>query len=587
LRRRHRSIPDESWTWQFRIVNLVPSFAEPYKKTRPLLKNLSARARIAILIIASALPILILAIYSGIMQRDAAERNEQQELRLIAELTAKRPEQLLESAHQLLFAIGGHVDHLLADRLDCHRYFRRLLPEKDGLYRSIGLILPNGDVFCSSTISKSSESINTKDRRYFRMAVESGKFSVGEYQVGRVTGSAGINFALPVMDANGRLQAVAFAGLNISTFAEQGESRREGLRHTFDRVVTILDRNNVVLAQYPGIRVSLGEPYLNPHVVEALSRPGNSLFTAADLDGVSRLYAVENVGINPDGVAPLRVIVSTPSHMIFAEANQALRHTAFGILAITILLVVVAWFGAEFLVLRRVRTLLDVADRIRTGDLAARTGFGEGSEELTRLGSAFDVMAQELQIRDEELQNALHRLNHQAATDQLTGLPNRRYLWEALGAELMRARRKQMPLAVVLLDIDHFKQINDRWGHEAGDLVLKNVTYAIRTVVRGSDIIARHGGEEFVIVLPEANEEIALARAEAVRMEITRLKLTYSGELLGPITASFGVVVSHALTETAEGLVRLADHAMYEAKQGGRNRVVIKNADTAEPDMAA
>lgn len=543
------------------------------------MKNLSTRARIALLIVLSALPILILAVYSGVMQRDAAERSERQELRLIAELTAKRPELLIKSVQQLLFAIGGHVDHLLTNREECHRYFQRLLPEGSGLYRSMGLIQPNGDIFCSSIVSKSGDAVNVKDRSHFRMAVQSGEFSVGEYQIGRVTSAQGVNFAYPVMDESGRLQAVVFAGLNIGTFIEQGESRREGLRSSISRVVTILDRNNVVLAQYPGSQARPGEKYPNPLVVEALSRPGNSLFATTDQEGVSRLYAVEHVGMNPDGIAPLRVIVSTPSHMIFAEADQTLLRTTIGILGITILLVVVAWFGAEFLVLRRIRTLLDVADRIRTGDLSARTGFGAGTEELTRLGSALDAMAQELQIRDSELRAAMHRLNHQAATDQLTGLPNRRYLWEALGAELMRARRKQTPLAVMLLDIDHFKRINDRWGHEAGDLVLKNVTYAIRAVVRGSDIVARHGGEEFVVVLPEAAEDIALARAEAVRVEIAGLKLTYGGQSLGTITASFGVVVSRKLSETAEGLVRIADQAMYEAKQGGRNRVVIKNAD--------
>lgn len=548
------------------------------------MKNLSIRARLAILILASGLPILILAVYSGIVQRDAAERSEQQELRLIAELTAKRPELIIESVHQLLFAIGGQVDNLLSDRQNCHRYFHRLLPEGGGLYRSLGLIQPNGDIFCSSIVSKSRDPINVKDRSYFGMAAATGKFSVGEYQVGRLTGSAGINFAYPVLDANGRLQAVAFASLNMDTFIEQGESRREGLRRSLSRVATILDRNSVVLAQYPMVNATVGEKYPNPRVVEALSIPGNTLFTTTDLARESRMYAAENAGINPDGVAPLRVIVSTPSQMIFAEADQNLLRTTLGILGITILLVVIAWFGAETLVLRRVRTLLDVADRIRTGDLSARSGFGEGNEELTRLGSALDAMAQELQIRDRQLQAALHRLNEQAATDQLTGLPNRRYLWEALSAELMRARRKQTPLAVILLDIDHFKQFNDRWGHEAGDLVLKNVSYAIRTVVRGSDIVARHGGEEFVIVLPEADAEIALARAEGVRLEIAGLKLTYDGESLGTVTASFGVAVSRKLIETAEGLVRIADHAMYEAKQGGRNRVVIKNVDTPDID---
>lgn len=162
------------------------------------------------LIVVSALPILILAVYSGIMQRDAAERSEQQELRLIAELTAKRPELIIESVHQLLFAIGGQVDHLLTNRQDCHRYFHRLLPEGSGLYRSMGVILPNGDIFCSSVVSKPSESVNLKDRFYFKMAAQSSKFTVGEYQMGRVIGGPGLNFANPVMDAKGQLQAVVF-----------------------------------------------------------------------------------------------------------------------------------------------------------------------------------------------------------------------------------------------------------------------------------------------------------------------------------------------------------------------------------------
>ena len=106
-------------------------------------------------------------------------------------------------------------------------------------------------------------------------------------------------------------------------------------------------------------------------------------------------------------------------------------------------------------------------------------------------------------------------------------------------------------------------------------------------MVRGSDIVARHGGEEFVIVLPEAAEDIALARAEAVRGQIADLQLTYNGQSLDTVTASFGVAVSHKLNETAEGLVRIADQAMYEAKQAGRNRVVLKNADAADADTTA
>lgn len=546
------------------------------------MKNLSARVRIVLLVMASALPIFGLTLYNGIMQRAAAEAGERDELRLIAELTAKRPEQLLQGARQLLFTMAANMDGLLQDRHSCHAYFSKLSPEIGGIFRSAGVILPDGTLHCNSAIADIEVKVNVGNRPYFRMAMDSGKFTVGEYQVGLTTGQSGINFAYPVLDAGNRVRGVVFAGLNLSTFVEQGESRRESAQtQGTGRVVTIYDRNDIVLAQYPGAGARVGEKGPNSRVLEQLHLARKGMFIATDMTGVAQLYAVENVGTNPDGTAPIRVVVSIPTRLIFAEADGVLMRTLIGILFVTLLVLVVAWYGAEIFVLRRVHLLLDMADRVRGGDLGARTGFGSGSEELTRLGAALDAMAQELQVRDGQLQEALQRLNQQAATDQLTGLPNRRYLWEALAAELMRARRKQTPLAVMLLDIDHFKQINDRWGHEAGDLVLKNVTHAIRAVVRGSDIVARHGGEEFVVVLPEAAEEIALARAEAVRAEIAGLQLAYGGKPLGAVTASVGIVVSHELRETAEGLVRIADEAMYEAKQGGRNRVVLKNADAA------
>ena len=111
--------------------------------------------------------------------------------------------------------------------------------------------------------------------------------------------------------------------------------------------------------------------------------------------------------------------------------------------------------------------------------------------------------------------------------------------------------------------------------------MLKNIAHVIRKVVRGSDVVARHGGEEFVIVMPETREDVAATRAEELRSEIAALRLTYNGQDLGAITVSVGVVCSLRSTETAEELVRIADHAMYEAKQGGRNRIVLKRLDAA------
>ena len=537
------------------------------------------------LVLAAMLPILALTLYNGFRERSAAEAAERDELRLAAELTAKRPEQLLLHARQLLQTIAANSDELLRDTGACRAYFERMALETDGVFRSIGVILPDGSLHCNSALKiVDAATINVGDRAYFRQALESGQFVVGEFQIGRTSGQSGINFGLPVFDAERRVRAVLFAGLNLPKFIEQGESRRDDPARIAEGLVTaIYDRNDVLLARYPASeKYVIGKKGPNPFLLEILARHQSGVFTAADTFGVQRLYAVEHVGLNPDGTPPIRVVVSKPVDLVQAAANRALLHTVAGIVIVTLLVLIAAWYASEVFVLRRVRLLLEVASRIRSGDFGARAGFGEGREELTCLGVALDAMATELQARDRQLQQVIQQLNEQAITDQLTGLPNRRYLWDRLEAELMRMRRRGAPLSVILFDVDFFKQFNDRWGHEAGDIVLKNIAYAIRKVVRGSDIVARHGGEEFVIVLPEAGEDIALARAEELRREISALRLTFGGEDLGTITVSVGVVCSRNPGDTAEQLVRAADHAMYEAKQAGRDRVVLRSvADPA------
>ncbi|MBX3650881.1 MAG: diguanylate cyclase [Burkholderiales bacterium] len=546
------------------------------------MNNLSARVRIVLLVLAAMLPILALTLHNGLRERSAAEEAEREKLSLVAELTAKRPEQLLLHARQLLQAIAANSDELLRDRSSCGDYFRRMALEAEGVFRSLGVILPDGSLHCNSALPDTVK-VNVGDRPYFRLALESGQFVVGEFQVGRTSGRSGINFALPVLDAERRVRAVLFAGLNLEKFIEQGQSHHDYPRRTEEGLVTtIYDSGGLVLARYPASeKYMLGKEGPNPFLMEIIGRTRGGVFTAADVEGVRRLYAVEHVGLNPDGIRPIRVVVSKPVDVIWAAADRALLHTVAGIVIVTLLVLLAAWHASEVFVLRRVHALLEVAARIRSGDYSVRSSLGGGREELSRLGEALDLMAQGLQVRDEQLKAMLQQLNEQAITDQLTGLPNRRYLWDRLEAELMRTRRRNAPLSVILFDVDFFKQFNDRWGHEAGDIVLKNIAYAIRRVVRGSDIVARHGGEEFVIVLPEAGEDIARARAEELRREISALRLTFGGEDLGTITVSIGVVSSRNPGDTAEQLVRAADHAMYEAKQAGRDRVVFGSVTSA------
>ena len=539
------------------------------------MNNLSARSRIFLLVLLSALPILVFAVYNGFQQRAAAELTERQHLQLIAGLTARRPEQMIEGARQLLFAATADINDLLKDKASCARQVRKIVAQVQGLYRTVGIILPNGDIYCNAATAPVELNVNVKDRDYFQLAMSSGKFAVGGYQIGRFTGLPAINLAQPVLDGSGKVMAVAYAALNLGVFDEQSELRNGFSTPGKDRVVTIVDHNGLVLAQFPTHHAIIGQKIRNPQVLKALEQRRGVLSTQ-DLEGNQRLFAFDSVGVNPDGKPQIRVLVGTSISAIYGEANQTLRETVKIVVIMSVLLLLLAWYGAEVFFARRFRVLLGMTARVRAGDFSARSGFGEGREELNQLGVALDEMASELQNRDKQLQDALERLRSQAITDELTGLYNRRHLWNALEAELARARRKRMPMAVMLFDIDHFKLLNDQWGHEAGDMVLQGIAQVVRRVVRGTDIVARHGGEEFVVVMPEASEAVALLRARELRVRIAEMSVNYQGQSLGAVTISIGVAVSSDASQSGELLVREADAAMYEAKTRGRDQVVVR-----------
>ncbi|PDW02434.1 diguanylate cyclase [Candidatus Viridilinea mediisalina] len=165
-------------------------------------------------------------------------------------------------------------------------------------------------------------------------------------------------------------------------------------------------------------------------------------------------------------------------------------------------------------------------------------------------------------------------LREQAHRDPLTGLFNRRYLDEAMQREIARARREDYPIALALLDIDHFKKINDNFGHSAGDAVLRNIANLLHDAVRSSDIVCRYGGEEFLIVMPLSNAEAVLDRTEQLRALIKQLLIEHDGKLLPTITASAGITTLNPKEDQLQPALERADQALYIAKAAGRDRSV-------------
>jgi diguanylate cyclase (GGDEF)-like protein len=176
------------------------------------------------------------------------------------------------------------------------------------------------------------------------------------------------------------------------------------------------------------------------------------------------------------------------------------------------------------------------------------------------------------------------RLLRSGFTDVLTGWHNRRYLTVRIGEELARARRDKSRLVCLMLDVDHFKRVNDTWGHAAGDVVLQELAQRIESQVRASDVAARYGGEEFVVLLPGTDVESASKLAERIRTEIAASPIVLPGGEEVTITASIGIAEvtpgpdDKDLKTLGDSLIARADVALYAAKSAGRDRVVVEAA---------
>lgn len=197
-----------------------------------------------------------------------------------------------------------------------------------------------------------------------------------------------------------------------------------------------------------------------------------------------------------------------------------------------------------------------------------------GGDEMGKLAEAVEILTQDQEQR-------IRGLKRQANSDPLTGLGNRRWLHDAADSLFKRAARQRHPVIVIVFDLDHFKQINDAYGHSAGDDVLMAVARIAQDQLRPEDLLARIGGEEFCVVLVDDGIDRTNAAAARLRAAIEAWRPTFTTGSL-PVTASFGVYKGNPSGETLREMIKLADAQLYRAKDLGRNRVVFENlADEA------
>ncbi|HEX9014610.1 MAG TPA: diguanylate cyclase [Chloroflexota bacterium] len=205
--------------------------------------------------------------------------------------------------------------------------------------------------------------------------------------------------------------------------------------------------------------------------------------------------------------------------------------------------------------------------------LEQRLGDGEKgfTEDVKRLAV---TVAEHVSLALANL-NLRETLRNQAMRDPLTGLYNRAYMEKILDRELMGAVRTETPLAVMMLDIDEFKRYNDVYGHDAGDILLQRLGNHLKTQLRDGDVACRYGGEEFTLIMPRVDGDVALRRAEELRQSVKRLETEHRGQHLGSISVSVGIAVFPEHGDRGGLLLRTADTALYRAKAEGRDRAVL------------
>ncbi|MDO9067623.1 MAG: diguanylate cyclase, partial [Deltaproteobacteria bacterium] len=271
--------------------------------------------------------------------------------------------------------------------------------------------------------------------------------------------------------------------------------------------------------------------------------------------------------------------------MSLKSVNQKIGSVLFTVSCVIAALFLVAAIALglylERIVIRPVRNLGEQVRRLGDGHFDCQIDI-YSRDEIGALGSAFNEMRAQLKDlyskmweRSDELVRLNEQLEQLATTDGLTGLYNHRHFYIRLTEEVKRSKRYQHPLTLIMGDIDHFKQYNDKMGHVAGDKLLKIIAGLIAENARENDLVARYGGEEIAVILPETGLDTAQLVAERMRaiIESSPELVAIATQPGQAITMSFGVARLDEATDSPKGFVRLADAMLYRAKQNGRNRV--------------
>jgi len=556
-----------------------------------------------------------------------------------------------------------------------------------GDYANLVVTDARGKMLCAA---KGSGATDFSDRDWYQHAITDRHFVTGRFVIGKLQGLPILPTAQPVLNQQGQVERIVLVPINVAWLERLLKQARIGE----DAVITVLDRHAIVMARQPADPQRIGKPSSLSPLADAIAL-GKEEGTGEAVNGnrLPILFAYAHLPGEGKGSSNVYVSVSIPKQRVLAQAYRNFSVNLGLLGALTLLAVIGIWVFTEAFVLRKVRALIVVAERIATGDFSARAALLDGGRsELGELARAFDDMAASIEqnfqqtigvmevapeaIIISDAQGRITRANaqtqklfgysadellgqpiemlvseglrkdyvdyrrdyvyspiardmstrndvfacrkdgtqfpvdvrrgtlntaqgllvisavrdiserkqfeaqiiQQATHDALTSLPNRLFFRDLLGRAMGQAERSEKLLAVIFLDLDGFKNINDTLGHEAGDALLGIIAGRLVATLRKDDVVARQGGDEFTILLQGINvyqdivqiaEKILAAIAVPVQYETHEMH----------ITASIGITIYPFDDVEPENLLRNADTAMYQAKQAGKNNFRFYTAE--------
>ncbi|WP_165973795.1 bifunctional diguanylate cyclase/phosphodiesterase [Paucimonas lemoignei] len=518
----------------------------------------------AFIILMATVPAAALFVFESWHSYKQAYADASRNLLEMAQLAANNERNVVQGVNELLTAIGEAPFIRNRDAASCNSYLARINRRYEH-YHLFTVLDANGNIICTG--SRRHAGMSMSDRPYFDEVMQEKRFVVAGYLVNRLSNTPGVAFMLPVLDGgspgdNRNLIGIVGTSVQLDAFT----SLTRGLGVPAGARVAILDHQGIVLATESGRQAEIGKPLQSAELRANLFAGNAQVMEAAGTDGVERLYAIAPAIY--EGRTVFYAVIGLDKASLAAPALKSLTFNLTALLLLVLLTLLGTWIASENLLVHPVNQLIDTAQRVEEGDLEARTYLSYRAGELGELAHHFDNMTAALARRDKETRASSQYIEFLAHHDELTRLPNRRFLHMRLAQYLQEMHESNQFLAVIFIDLDRFRIINDSLGHAAGDLLLADVGHRLKECVEARDMVAHLGSDEFVCVLTQLNSvNQAAAIAANIRERLCQEYLLANERIT--LGASLGICLCPIDCQDAPTAVRYAEVAMRSAKESG------------------